>query len=60
MAYRHHNQIQGGIAASGYANTSVVQSADQDLAGEAIDAIYNLIKVTAVDRVIVALFTDAN
>jgi hypothetical protein len=61
MAYRQHKQMQGGKAsASGYANTSVAQPDDEDLAGAAIDASANLATATAVDRDIVATLAEAN
>jgi hypothetical protein len=46
--------------ASGYANTSVAQPADEDLSGAAIDEFTSLATATAVDRGIVATLTEAN
>jgi hypothetical protein len=61
MAYRQYKQTQGETAAaSGYANATVAQPADEDLAGSAIDAFENLATSTAVDRGIVATLTEAN
>jgi hypothetical protein len=59
MAYRHH-KCRGEAAASGYANTAVAQPADEDIAGEAIDAFANLATATAVDRGMVVTLTEAN
>jgi hypothetical protein len=61
MDYRHHKQMQGETAdASRYANAAVVQPADVDLEGAAIDAFANLATATAVDRGIIATLTEAN
>jgi hypothetical protein len=60
-AYRQKNQMQGETAvASGYANVTVVQTADDDLTGAAIGTFAKLVRATAVDRAIVATLTDAN
>jgi hypothetical protein len=59
-AYRQHKQMQGESATtSGYANAAVAHP-DEDLAEAAIDAFANLASATAVDRSIVATFTEAN
>jgi hypothetical protein len=61
MAYCQHKQIQGETAsASGYANASVAQPADEDLAGASIDEFANLATATAVDSGIVATLNEAN
>jgi hypothetical protein len=58
---RQHKQMQGEKAdASGYANAAVAQSADEDLAGAAIDAFFNLATATAVDRGIITTLTESN
>jgi hypothetical protein len=60
MAYRQHKQMQGESAeTSGYANAAVAQP-DEDLAEAAIDVFANLASATAVDRSILATFTEAN
>jgi hypothetical protein len=51
MSYCQHKQIQWGTAAaSRYANASLAQPADEDLAGAAIYTFSNLATSTAVDR----------
>jgi hypothetical protein len=53
--------MQGETAdASGCASTTVAHPAYDDLAGAAIDAFFNLVTATAVDRGIVATLTEAN
>jgi hypothetical protein len=57
-AYRNHNKMQGETAAaSRYANTAVAQSADDDLAGAAIDVFANPSTATALDRGMFATLT---
>jgi hypothetical protein len=61
MAYRQHKQMQEETdASSRYANAAVAQPADEDIAGAAIDALFNLATATAVDHGIVATLTEAN
>jgi hypothetical protein len=48
------------VAASRYANASVAQPTDYDLAQAVIDAFANLATSTSVDHGIVTTLTDAN
>jgi hypothetical protein len=47
-------------AASGYANAAIAQPVGDDLSGAAIDAFANIYIATAMDRCIVATFTESN
>jgi hypothetical protein len=59
--YRQHRHMQGDTAgAQGFANASVTQASEDDLAEQALGAFANLATAKAVERSAVAQLTEAN
>jgi hypothetical protein len=60
-AYRQHRQMQGEtIGSQAFANATVTQASEDDLAEQTIGAFANLATATAVDRNVVAQLTEAS
>jgi hypothetical protein len=60
-AYRQHRQMQGEtLGAQAFANATITQASEDDLAEQALGTFANFATSTAVDRNVVAQLTEAN